>query len=69
LAAGALHLPWITQSFAEFLHFQLFTIVLAGFAAWALRLAYKDRETLRAAGLRFWRLNKCFSSYRNPLYV
>jgi hypothetical protein len=41
--------PWISQSFEEFLHFQLFTIVLAGFAAWALRLAYKDRETLQVA--------------------
>ena len=41
--------PWVTQSFAEFLHFQLFTIVLAGFAAWPLRLASRDREALPAA--------------------
>jgi len=40
---------WITQSFAEFLHFQLFTIVLVGFAAWALRLASRARETLPTA--------------------
>jgi hypothetical protein len=39
--------PWISQSFAEFLHFQLFTIALAGFATWALRLDYKGRETLQ----------------------
>jgi hypothetical protein len=39
--------PWITQSFAEFLHLQLFTILLAGFAAWALRLVYRDREILQ----------------------
>jgi len=32
--------PWVTQAFAEFLHFQLFTLVLAGFAGWALRLVY-----------------------------
>jgi hypothetical protein len=28
--------PWVTQSFAEFLRFQPFTLVLAGFAWWAL---------------------------------
>jgi len=39
--------PWITQSFAEFLHFQLFTIVLAGFAAWALRLSYGSRPAVQ----------------------
>jgi hypothetical protein len=33
--------PWVTQAFAEFLRFQLFTMVLAGFAYWALRLAYR----------------------------
>jgi alpha-1,2-mannosyltransferase len=31
--------PWLTQSFAEFLHLQLITVVLAGFGIWALRLA------------------------------
>ncbi len=30
--------PWVTQAFAEFLHFQLITLVLAGFGGWALRL-------------------------------
>jgi hypothetical protein len=30
--------PWLTQSFAEFLHLQLMTVVLAGFGVWALRL-------------------------------
>ena len=30
--------PWLTQAFAEFLHLQLFTLVLAGFGIWALRL-------------------------------
>ena len=34
--------PWLTQSFAEFLHLQLITIVLAGFGGWALRLAYES---------------------------
>ncbi len=28
--------PWLTQSFAEFLHLQLMTLVLAGFGVWAL---------------------------------
>jgi hypothetical protein len=28
--------PWVTQSFAEFLHLQLMTAVLAGFAIWLL---------------------------------
>ena len=32
--------PWITQSFAEFLHLQLFTVLLAGFGGWALALAF-----------------------------
>lgn len=31
--------PWVTQSFAEFLRFQAFTLVLGGFAWWALGLA------------------------------
>jgi hypothetical protein len=31
--------PWLTQSFAEFLRIQPFTLVLAGFAWWALTLA------------------------------
>jgi len=30
-------LPWITQSFAQYLHLQLFTLAIAGFAAWTLR--------------------------------
>ena len=30
--------PWVTQAFAEFLHFQLITLVLAGFGGWALRV-------------------------------
>ena len=33
--------PWLTQSFAEFLRFQLYTLVLAGFAYWALRMAWR----------------------------
>jgi hypothetical protein len=31
--------PWVTQSFAEFLRFQPFTLVLAGFAWWTLGVA------------------------------
>jgi len=34
--------PWLTQSFAEFLHFQPLTLVLAGFAYWALKLAWRE---------------------------
>lgn len=34
--------PWVTQSFAEFLHLQLITVVLAGFGVWALRLAHES---------------------------
>jgi hypothetical protein len=30
-------IPWVTQSFAEFLHLQLMTLGLAGFGIWALR--------------------------------
>jgi hypothetical protein len=36
--------PWVTQSFAEFLHLQLITLVLAGFGVWALRLAHQTTE-------------------------
>ncbi|MGB6943606.1 MAG: glycosyltransferase family 87 protein [Bryobacteraceae bacterium] len=31
--------PWVTQSFAEFLHLQLLTVALAGFGIYALQLA------------------------------
>jgi hypothetical protein len=34
--------PWLTQSFAEFLHIQLITLVLAGFGVWSLRLVYES---------------------------
>jgi hypothetical protein len=36
--------PWVTKSFAEFLHFQLITVVLAGFGIWALRTVYATTE-------------------------
>ena len=36
--------PWFTQSSAEFLHFQLFTLVLGGFGAWTLRWAYRSGQ-------------------------
>ena len=39
-------LPWLTQAFAEFLHFQLITLVLAGFGGWALRLVSRSDVTL-----------------------
>lgn len=32
-------LPWITQSFAQYLHLQLFTVALTGFGLWPLRSA------------------------------
>ncbi len=31
--------PWVTQSFAEFLHLQLMTMVVAGFGAWVMEIA------------------------------
>jgi hypothetical protein len=34
--------PWLTQSFADFLHFQPLTLVLTGFAYWALTLAWRE---------------------------
>jgi alpha-1,2-mannosyltransferase len=42
--------PWLTQSFAEFLHLQLMTVVLAGFGVWALRLA--NESTGKSGTLR-----------------
>ncbi len=34
--------PWVTQSFAEFLRFQPFTLILAGFSWWALGMARRS---------------------------
>jgi hypothetical protein len=34
--------PWLTQSFAEFLRFQPFTLVLAGFSWWLLGLSRRE---------------------------
>ena len=39
---------WITQSMAEFLHLQVYTLVLAGFAGWALRMAHRTGLSTRA---------------------
>lgn len=36
--------PWLTQSFAEFLHLQLITLVLAGFGIWALQVSQQGRK-------------------------
>jgi hypothetical protein len=32
---------WITQSMAEFLHLQIYTLVLAGYGVWALKMAHR----------------------------
>src|SRR5580698_106556 len=34
-------IPWVTQSFAEFLHLQLMTLALAGFGIWLMEIAGK----------------------------
>ena len=34
-------IPWVTQSFAEFLHLQLSTVAVAGFGVWAIEKAVK----------------------------
>jgi hypothetical protein len=31
--------PWLTQSWADYLRLQILTVVLAGFGYWALKLA------------------------------
>ncbi|MEP6539724.1 MAG: glycosyltransferase family 87 protein [Bryobacteraceae bacterium] len=38
--------PWLTQSFAEFLRFQPITLVLAGFAYWSLSLAKREEAAI-----------------------
>ncbi len=38
--------PWLTQSSAEFLRFQPITLVLAGFAFWALALARREEAAV-----------------------
>jgi hypothetical protein len=40
--------PWLTQSFADFLHFQPLTLVLTGFAYWALKLAWRQSRVRHA---------------------
>jgi hypothetical protein len=37
-------IPWVTQSFAEFLHLQLMTLALAGFGIWALLRSERRSE-------------------------
>jgi hypothetical protein len=44
-------IPWVTQSFAEFLHLQLMTLGLAGFGIWALRLSGERSEIAGKAGV------------------
>jgi hypothetical protein len=39
---------WLTQSMAEFLHLQLLTLVLTGFAAWGLQMAYRAALSTKA---------------------
>ena len=41
---------WFTQSMAEFLHLQILTLVLAGFALWSLKMA--QRTGLSTSGLQ-----------------
>jgi hypothetical protein len=41
---------WFTQSMAEFLHLQILTLVLAGFALWSLQMA--QRTGLSTSGLQ-----------------
>ena len=43
--------PWLTQSFAEFLRFQPFTLVLAGFAWWVLGQARLPAATRPVLGV------------------
>jgi hypothetical protein len=44
---------WITQSMAEFLHLQIFTLLLAGFGAWSLQMAYHPTGKLRVPAMGF----------------
>jgi hypothetical protein len=37
-------IPWVTQSFAEFLHLQLMTLTIGGFGIWALLLSKRCSE-------------------------
>jgi len=45
-------IPWVTQSFAEFLHLQLMTLCVAGFGIWALRMSYRGIEIPRRTSVR-----------------
>jgi len=38
---------WITQPMAEFLHLQVYTLVLAGFSTWSLKMAYRSALSTR----------------------
>jgi hypothetical protein len=39
---------WFTQSMAEFLHLQILTVVLAGFALWSLKMAQRTGLSISA---------------------
>ncbi len=45
-------IPWISSSFAEFLHVQMLTLVAAGFGIWALGVSRKGGERLENTNVR-----------------
>jgi hypothetical protein len=45
-------IPWVTQSFAEFLHLQLMTLAIAGFGIWALLLSERRSEIAGTTSVR-----------------
>ncbi len=53
-------IPWITQSFAEFLHVQLFTFAIAGFGFWLL-------EVSRTLSIRQFRQGREESTMTAPI--
>jgi hypothetical protein len=59
--------PWVTQSFAEFLHVQLLTLVLAGFGVWALRRVTRGTETSDELGVSQFRPGQEESTMTAPL--
>jgi alpha-1,2-mannosyltransferase len=55
-------LPWVTQSFAEFLHLQLMTVALAGFGTWVLQTAGKPS----VSHFKPWREESTMTAHLQP---
>ena len=62
-------IPWVTQSFAEFLHLQLMTLALAGFGIWALLQSERRSEIAGSTSVSHskpWREESTMTGHLHP---